>query len=119
MTTVSAARSTRNRWRVHSVVGTAAAAMVAVAAVGVGAQFLGVPPPASDTAPYCAGAYQCHQPGTDGLLPHALDPLVPHGPATWNSGMPSDPTLAPADASKAVGTDFQPTSPVGDVNQTK
>jgi hypothetical protein len=91
MTTVNAARSTGNRRRVHSAVGTAAAAMVAVATVVVGAQFIGVTPPASDTVPYCAGAYQCQQPGTDGLLPRALDPLVRYGPATWNSGMPSGP----------------------------
>jgi hypothetical protein len=118
MTTVSAARSTRNRRRVHSAVGTAAATMVAVAAVGVGAQFVGVTPPASDTAPYCAGAYQCQQPGTDGLLPRALDPLVLYGPATWSSATPSglwpartpaapsDPTLAPADASKPSAPSF-------------
>ncbi|MDT5076352.1 MAG: hypothetical protein QOJ80_989 [Mycobacterium sp.] len=91
MTTVNAARSTGNRRRAHSAVGTAAAAMVAVATVVVGAQFIGVTPPASDTVPYCAGAYQCQQPGTDGLLPRALDPLVRYGPATWNSGMPSGP----------------------------
>jgi hypothetical protein len=111
MTTVSAARSTRSRRRLHSAVGTAAATMVAVATVGVGAQFIGVTPLASDTAPYCAGAYQCQQPGTDGLLPRAVDPLVRYGPATWNSATlsgywpaltpaaPSDPALAPADAS--------------------
>jgi hypothetical protein len=118
MTTVSAARSTGSRRRVHSAVGTAAAAMVAVAAVVVGAQFLGVTPPASDTAPYCAGAYQCQQPGTDGLLPRALDPVVRYGPATWNSATPSgywlartpaapsDPTLALADASKPSAPSF-------------
>jgi hypothetical protein len=87
MTTRSAARSTRNRRRVHPAVGTGEAAMVAAATVGVGAQFIGVTPPASDTASSCAGAYQCRQPGTDRLLPHALDPLVPYGPAIWNSGL--------------------------------
>jgi hypothetical protein len=91
MATVSAARSTRNRRRVHSAVGTAAAAMVAVATVCVGAQFIGVTPPASDTAPYCAGGYKCQQPGTDRLLSHAPDPLVPYGPATWNSATPPRP----------------------------
>ncbi|MCW2589291.1 MAG: hypothetical protein JWQ86_1718 [Mycobacterium sp.] len=95
MTTVSAARSTRNRRRVHSAVGTAAAVIVAAATVSVGAQFVGVTPPASDTAPYCAGAYQCQQPGTDGLLPRALDPLVLYGPATWNSATPSGPVASP------------------------
>jgi hypothetical protein len=91
MTTVSAGSSTCNRRRVHLAVGTAAAAMVAVATVSVGAQFIGVSPPASDTSPYCAGAYQCLQPGADPSLPHGLDPLAPYGPAMWNSGMPSGP----------------------------
>jgi hypothetical protein len=89
MTTVSAGRSTRNRRWVHPAVGTAAAAMVAVATVGVGAPVIGVTPPASDTSPYCAGAYQCLRPDADRLLPDGLDPLVPYGPAMWNSGMPS------------------------------
>jgi hypothetical protein len=91
MTTVSAGRSTRSRRRVHAAVGTAAAAAVAVATVGVGAQFIGVTPPASDTSPYCAGAYHCLRPDADRLLPDGLDPLVSHGPAMWNSGMPSGP----------------------------
>ena len=89
MTTVRAGRSTRSRRRVHTAVGTAAVAMVAVATVGVGAQFIGVTPPATDTSPYCAGAYQCVQPYADRLLPHGLDPLVAYGPAMWNSGTPS------------------------------
>ena len=96
MTTVSAARSTRNRRRVHSAVGTAAAVMVAAAAVVVGAQFIGVTPPASDTSPSCAGAYECQQPGTDGLLPRAVDPFVVAGPAAWNSALPSWPVASPA-----------------------
>ena len=86
MTTVSAGRSTHSRRRVHPAVGIAAAAMVAVATVGVGAQFIGVTPPASDTSPYCAGAYQCLRPDADRLLPDGLDPLVPYGPAMRNSG---------------------------------
>jgi hypothetical protein len=94
MTTVSAGRSTRSPRRVHPAVGTAAAAMVAVATVGVGAQFIGVTPPASDTSPYCAGAYQCVQPYADRLLPHGLDPLVPYGPAMWNSGVRSGPVAS-------------------------
>jgi hypothetical protein len=89
MTTVSAGRSTRSRRRVHPAVGIAAAAMVAVVTVGVGAQFIGVTPPASDTSPYCAGAYQCLRPDADRLLPDGLDQLVPYGPAMWNSGTPS------------------------------
>jgi hypothetical protein len=89
MTTVSAGRSTRSRRRVHPAVGTTAAVMVAVATVGVGAQFIGVTPLASDTSRYCAGAYECLRPGADRPLPDDLDPLVPNGPAMWNSGMPS------------------------------
>jgi hypothetical protein len=88
MTTVNTARSTGNRRGVHSALGIAAAAMVAAGTVGVAAQFLGVTPPARATAPYCAWAYQCQQPGTDGLLPRALDSLVPFGSVTWNSGTP-------------------------------
>ena len=95
MTTVSAVRSTRNRRRVYPAVGIAAAAMVAVATVGVGAQFIGVTPPAGDTSPYCAGAYQCLRPDADRLLSHGLDPLVPYGPAMWNSGLPSGPVASP------------------------
>jgi hypothetical protein len=88
MTTVSAGRSTqptagvpggRNRRGRH----------VAVATVDVGAQFIGVTPPASDTSPYCAGAYQCLRPDADRLLPDGLDPLVPYRPGMWNSGTPS------------------------------
>ena len=94
MTAVSAGRSTRNQRRVHPAVGTAAAAMVAAATVGVGAQFIGVTPPASDTSPYCTVACQCLRPGADRLLPDGLDPLVPYGPAMWSSGMPSGPVAS-------------------------
>ena len=45
MTTVSLGRSTPNRWRAHAALGTAAAAMVGVATVVVGAQLIGVTPP--------------------------------------------------------------------------
>jgi hypothetical protein len=95
MTTFGPGRSTHNRRWVHPAVGTAAAAMVAVATVSVGARFIGVTPPAGDTSAYCAEAYQCLQPGADRLLPHGLDPLVPYGPAIWNSGMPSGPVASP------------------------
>jgi hypothetical protein len=91
MTTIGPGRSTHNRRWAHPAVGTAAAAMVAVATVSVGARFMGVTPPAGDTSPYCAEAYQCLQPGADRLLPHGLDPLIQRGPAIWNSGMPSGP----------------------------
>jgi hypothetical protein len=64
MTTVSPGSSTRNRRRLHPAVGTAAAAMVAVATVGLGARFIGVTPLASQTSPYCAESYQCIQPET-------------------------------------------------------
>ena len=49
MTTVSLGRSMPNRWRAHAALGTAAAAMVGVATVVVGAQLIGVTPP------YCPG----------------------------------------------------------------
>ena len=101
MTTVSPGRCTRNRRRVHPAVGTAAAAMVAVATVSVGAQFIGVTPPASDTSPYCAEAYQCTQPYADRLLPDGLDPLVAYGRAMRNSGMAYGP-LASTDTGGAV-----------------
>ena len=91
MTTVSPGRSTPNRRRAHAALGTAAAAMVGVATVVVGAQFIGVTPPAGDTSPSCAEADQCLQPGVDPLISHGLDPLVAYGPAIWNSGMPSGP----------------------------
>jgi hypothetical protein len=95
MTTVSPGRSTHNRRWVHPAVGTAAPAMVAVATVSVGTRYIGVTPPAGDTSPYCAEAYQCLQPGADRLLPHGRDPLVPHGPAISNSGMPYGPVASP------------------------
>jgi hypothetical protein len=95
MTTVSASHSTRSRRRLHPAAGIAAAVMVAAATVSVGAQFIGVTPPASDTSPSCAGAYQCQQPGTDGLLPRALDPFVLYGPATWNSATSSGSVASP------------------------
>ena len=47
MTTVSLGRSMPNRWRAHAALGTAAAAMVGAATVVVGAQPIGVTPPAS------------------------------------------------------------------------
>jgi hypothetical protein len=95
MTTVSASRSTCNRRRLHPAVGIAAAATVAVATVSVGAQFIGITPPASTTSPYYPSACQCLQPGADRVLPHGLDPLVPYGPAMWNSEMPSGPIASP------------------------
>jgi len=106
MTTVSPGHSAPNRRRAHAALGTAAAAMVGVATVVVGAQLIGVTPAASagpyasttvstrraaDTSPYCPGAYQCLQPGADPLVPYGPDPLVPYGPAMWNSGAPSGP----------------------------
>ena len=105
MTTVSPGRSMPNRRRAHAALGTAAAAMVGVATVVVGAQLIGVAPPSAatyasttastrppaDPSPSCPGAYQCLQPGADPLVPDGRDPLVPYGPAIWNSGMPSGP----------------------------
>jgi hypothetical protein len=69
MTAVSPGHSTYNRRRVHPAVGTAAAAMAGVTTVSVGAQFLGVTPPVSDTSPYCAEAYRCLQPGAGSTAP--------------------------------------------------
>ena len=104
MTTVSPGRSTPNRRWAHAALGTAAAAMVGVATVAVGAQLIGVNPPASaapyasttastrpaaDTSPYCPGAYPCLQPGADPLVPYGPNPLVPYGPAV--SGAVSSP----------------------------
>ena len=83
MTTVSLGRSTPNRWRAHAALGTAAAAMVGVATVVVGAQLIGVTP-AADTSPYCPAPYQCLQPGADSLVRYGRDPLVRYGPATWH-----------------------------------
>jgi hypothetical protein len=94
MTTVSADPLRGNRRRVHASVGTAAAALVAVATVSVGAQFIGVTPPLSDISAFCAGASQC-LPDANRLLPRGLDPLVPYGPAVGNSGNLSGPIASP------------------------
>jgi hypothetical protein len=95
MTTVSTGRSTRSRRPVHPAVGTTAAAIVVAATVGVGAQFLGVTPPARDASPYCAGAYQCVEPEADRLLRTGFDPLGPYAPTMWNSGLSSGPVTSP------------------------
>jgi hypothetical protein len=99
MTTVSLGRSTPNRRRAQAALGTAAAAMVGVATVVVGAQLIAVTPPSSaatyarttastrpraDTSPNCPAAYQCRQPGTDPLVAYGPDPLIRYGPATWH-----------------------------------
>ena len=60
---------------------------------------------------------------TNPLLPYGTNPQAPNlGYYESNSGShsagdtaPSDPTLAPADASKPAKPDFQPTSPASDV----
>jgi hypothetical protein len=91
MTTVSARSSRSNRRWAHTVLGTAAAVTVGVATVLVGAQLIGVAPPASATSPYCHGAYPCLPPGADPLIRHGPDPLVPYGPAIWNSRLPAGP----------------------------
>jgi len=95
MTTASADPSTRSRQRVHATVGAAAAALVAVATVSVGAQSIGVTPPVSETSSFCAQASQCLRPDADRLLVHALDPLVPYGTAMGNSGTRSGPVASP------------------------
>ena len=87
MTSVSAGRTVHSRRRVHLAVGTAAAAVVAAATVGVGAHLIPVTPPSSDTTPYCSEPYECVQPGADQLVPPGFEPLAAYGPTTWNSGM--------------------------------
>jgi hypothetical protein len=89
MTALSARRSTDSRRRVHLAVGTAAAAIVAAATVGVGTLLIPAAPLASDSAPFCSEAYECPQPATDQAVPHSFEPLAAYGSATWNSGMPS------------------------------
>ena len=87
MTTVSARRTAHSRRRVHLTVGTAAAAIVAAATVGVGAHLIPAGPPASDTTPYCSEPYECVQPGADQLVPPGFEPLATYRPTTGNSGM--------------------------------
>jgi hypothetical protein len=93
MTTVSARRSTRGRRRIQRALRAAAGAAVAAATITVGAQFIGATPPAADSSPYCAGAYQCIEPGADSLLPNGPDALIPLAPAIWNSGKSSVPIV--------------------------
>ena len=97
MTTVSLGRSTPNRRRAHAALGTAAAAMVGVATVVVGAQLIGVTPPTSaglckhDCIDEAARRHLAVVP--EGIpvpaarrgstRPIRPDPLVSYGPATW------------------------------------
>ncbi|MDT7794305.1 MAG: hypothetical protein QOD59_3741 [Mycobacterium sp.] len=124
MTAVSAGRSTRNQRRVHPAVGTAAAAMVA-AATSVSAHSslaslrrLAIP---RRTAPWLTSAYG---PARIGCSQMALtrsshtDPRCgipecrPGKSPARTLAAPSDPMLAPAEASKPPHPDFQPTSHV-------
>jgi hypothetical protein len=88
MTTVSAGRSTSNRRRVVTALGTVAAAVTGVATVLVGTQVIRVTPPDSDTSPYCSCAYECVQPLANPLSPNSFSQLTPSGLATWSSQMP-------------------------------
>jgi hypothetical protein len=88
MTSVSAGRAVHSR-RVQLAVGTAAAAVVAAATVGVGALLISADPPASDTTPFCSEPYDCVQAGAAQLVPPGFEPLSAYRPATWNSEMPS------------------------------
>ncbi len=89
MTSSSTGRNTHSRRRVHLAVGTAAAAILAAATVGVGAHLIPADPLAGDTTPYCSEPYECVQPGADQLVPPGFEPLAAYGPPTWSSGMPS------------------------------
>jgi hypothetical protein len=100
MTTVSLGRSMPNRRRAHAALATAAAAMVGVATVVVGAQLIGVTPPTSagtyasttastrppaDTSPYCAGGLtSACGPARIHSSHTALTRSSPYRPATWN-----------------------------------
>ena len=76
MTTVSAVGSMPYRQRAFAMLGTVAAIAMCVAAVLIGARFIGVTPPSDDISPYCQGPYQCVQPYANPVAPNRFDPLV-------------------------------------------
>jgi len=76
------------RRRTRTALGAAAAAMVAAATVVVGAQLIGVTPPPIIFPSLYPGTYHCGPTGADPVFSHGRDPLVPYGPAVWNSRMP-------------------------------
>ena len=76
MTTVSAVGSMPYRRRALAMLGTVVAIAMCVAAVLIGARFIGVAPPSRDISPYCQGPYQCVQPYANPPAPNRSDPLV-------------------------------------------
>ena len=94
MTTGTAGRSKFNRRRAITALGTVTAVSVGVGTVLVGAQLIGVPPPANGIPSYCLGVYQCSQSGLDPLTPNRPGPLVAYNPAVWNSSTLSGPVAS-------------------------
>ena len=76
MTTVSAVGSMPYRQRAFAMLGTVAAIAMCLAAVLIGARFIGVTPPSDDISPYCQGPSQCVQPYANPVAPNRFDPLV-------------------------------------------
>ncbi|MDT5208070.1 MAG: hypothetical protein QOF67_485 [Mycobacterium sp.] len=123
MTAVSAGRSTRIQRRVNPAVGTAAAWSLrqqSVSAHSSLASFrrLAIPRP---TAPWLTSAYGLARIGCSQMALHRsshTDPRCgipecrPGKSPARTLASPSDPMLAPADASKPPHPDFQPTSHV-------
>ena len=117
MTTVNARRWTSKQLRALTTLGTAAAAVVGVGAVVVGAHLLDITPPAGDTSPYFPAAYPCLLPVANPLAANGSEPRTIQGPAIWKPGMPcgpvftwdtmtpSDPMPAPVDASSRLNPD--------------
>ena len=91
MTTVSLGRSTPYRWRAHAALGTAAAAMVGVATVVVGAQLIGVTPPKKKKKKILPRGIPVPAARRDPLVPYGPDPLVPYGMRDVEPRTPSGP----------------------------
>ena len=87
--TRDAGGSTSGRRRTRTALGAAAAAVVGVATVVAGAQIIRVTPPASDSTPYCTGAYDCVAPLANPVVAKGFAPLVPDRLGIWNSGVSS------------------------------
>ena len=74
MSTVSTARVTPRRRRLHTALGTVTVSVTAAATIAFGACAIGVAPPADDIPMFCPGAAQCVQQNTFG--PELAAPLV-------------------------------------------
>ena len=61
MTTVSSARPTPSRHRLHTALGTFALAVTAAATIAIGAQAIAVAPPPNAIPTFCHVANQCIQ----------------------------------------------------------